>query len=225
MLTTINAIIFDMDGVIFDSEKVYFDAFFSAADKNEVEVSGDEFVHSFAGKTSQDCLAILQKYLNDDAMRTQQFFRDWADARLTILAQQGLSYKNGFLPLFEAVKASGRDIGLVTSAYRADVEKNFSHKGDNILSLFTHTITINDIKNPKPHPEPYQTMIRQLGHRPEQCIVIEDSVTGVTAALDAGANTIMINDITPPPPDIAERLLYHASHHDDILAFLQERGL
>lgn len=225
MLKDINAIIFDMDGVIFDSEQVYFDAFFVAADKNEVDVSNHDFVHQFAGKTTQDCRVILQNYLQDDGQRTQQFFRDWGEARLNILAEHGLAFKNGFLNLFEAVKASGRKIGLVTSAGRYDLEENFRGKSDNLLGAFDHIITVEDVKNPKPHPEPYETMIRQLRQRPQQCIVIEDSITGITAALAAGANTIMINNNSQPPSPLAEQLLYHAGHHDEILAFLQERGL
>lgn len=224
MLQTINAFIFDMDGVIFDSEKVYFDAFFMAADKNEVEATAD-FVHQFSGKASQDCLNLLHNHLNNDTERTQQFFRDWGEARLKILAEHGLDFKDGFINLFEAIKQSGRDIGLVTSAYREDLEDNFSRNNNQFIDDFTHIITIDDVKYPKPDPQPYRMMIRHLGYTPQQCIVIEDSISGVTAALAAQAKTIMINEYTTPPEALADQLLYRTDHHDNILAFLQNNGL
>lgn len=224
MLKTINAVIFDMDGVIFDSEKVYYDAFFMAADKNEVEATS-EFVYGFAGKTSEACQLILQNYFNNDFEKTHRFFKDWGEARLTILSEQGLDFKEGFLTLFDAVKQSGRDVGLVTSANRFDMEDNFHRNNSNLLDDFTHIITIEDVKFPKPDPQPYRKMMRQLNQDPQQCIVIEDSLSGVNAAIAADANTIMINGYLTPPPEIANRLLLRTDHHDNILAFLQNNGL
>lgn len=224
MLDTINAVIFDMDGVIFDSEKVYYDAFFMAADENEVEASS-AFVNAFAGKTTEACQLILQNHFNNDFEKTQRFFKDWGQARLDILAERGLDFKNGFLNLFDAVKQSGRDIGLVTSANRDDMEENFRRNNSRLLDDFTHIITIEDVKFPKPDPQPYRMMMRHLNQLPAHCIVIEDSVAGVYAATAAAANTIMINSAIAPPADIAEQLLLHTDHHDNILAFLRENGL
>lgn len=224
MLTTIKAVIFDMDGVIFDSEKVYYDAFYRAADINEYEVD-EELVLSFSGKTTETCLLMLQNYFDNDIDKTQRFCEDWGRARMDILAEQGLPFKEGFISLFDAIKQSGRDIGMVTSASYADMQENFERNYIDLLDDFTHIVTIEDVKYPKPHPQPYKMMMRQLGHEPSECVVIEDSVTGVTAAVDAEANTIMINEYTAPPPELARKLLYHAEHHDDILTFLQSKGL
>lgn len=224
MLKTINAIIFDMDGVIFDSEKVYYDAFFAAADKNEVEAT-DEFVYQFAGKTTEACQLILQNHFNNDFDKTHRFFKDWGEARLSILAEHGLDFKEGFLPLFDAIKKSGRDIGLVTSANRLDMEDNFKRNNSNLLDKFSHIISIEDVKFPKPDPQPYRMMMRHLNHDPAHCVIIEDSLSGVNAAVASGANTIMINGYLTPPTELEEKLLFRTDHHDDILAFLQNNGL
>lgn len=224
MLTTINAVIFDMDGVIFDSEKIYFDAFYVAADQHEVEAN-DDFVHGFAGKTSETCQLMLQDFLANDFEKTRQFLRDWGEARLAILSEQGLDFKDGFLNLFDSIKQSGRDIGLVTSANYADMRDNFERHNIDLLDEFDHIITVEDVKYPKPHPQPYQMMIRHLGRAPEQCVVVEDSIPGASAAVAAGANTIMINEFIMPPSELAEQLMYHTEHHDDILTFLQSNGL
>lgn len=224
MFQDIKAIIFDMDGVIFDSEKVYYDAFFKAADVHEVEAT-HEFVMDFSGKTTEACQLILQNFFNNDFEKTRHFFRSWGEARLDILAERGLDFKEGFLTLFDAIKTSGRDIGLVTSANYSDMRENFSRNDLSLLDDFKHIITIEDVKHPKPHPQPYQMMMRQLNHQPQDCVVIEDSISGISAALAADAQTIMINEHMNPPVDLADKLLYKASHHDGILNFLQYNGM
>lgn len=224
MLKSINAVIFDMDGVIFDSEKLYYDAFYIAADKHEVEVT-DDFVHQFAGKTSEVCQHILQDFFDGDFEKTRQFFRHWGEARLEILSEHGLDFKEGFLALFEAIRQSGRDIGLVTSACYDDMRDNFERNEAELLDYFQQIITIEDVKFAKPHPQPYRMMMRRLEQSPENCVVIEDSIAGATSAVAAGANTIMINDYLTPPPELSEKLLYLTDHHDDILVFLQDNGL
>ncbi len=224
MLTSIKAVIFDMDGVIFDSERVYYDAFFLVADELEIEVD-NELVMAFSGKTTETVLLMLQNILDNDIEKTQQFVRLWSEARWDILREKGLPFKDGFLALFDAIKASGRDIGLVTSASYDDMEENFRRNQSNLLESFTHIITINDVRYPKPNPQPYEMMINRLGFQPDECIVVEDSITGVSAATGANAKTIMINEHISPPPDLADKLLLHVGHHDEILDFLQSNGL
>ncbi len=224
MLNKISAVIFDMDGVIFDSEKIYFDAFYVVADRYEIEVPED-FVYSFAGKTSHTCQLMLQQFFDNDFDKTQHFLQEWGKARAEILLSQGLPFKNGFLNLFDKLKTTENlPIGLVTSASYADMRENFEKSHLALLDHFTHIITLDDVRYPKPDPQPYHMMIRHLQLPADECVVIEDSETGASAALAAGAQTIMLN-ANSPAPDIDSRLLYRADHHDDILSFLQRNGL
>ncbi len=224
MIKQINAVIFDMDGVVFDSQQVYYDAFFIAADELEIEVA-HEFVMDLSGKSATDCQLILQDFFNNDSEKTQLFLKHWEQARLALLAEHGLDFKEGFVTLFDAIRQSGRAIGLVTSAYYEDVKDNFERNDAIQVGDFDHIITLEDVKYPKPDPQPYRMMMRQLGYNPENCLVIEDSLVGVTAALSAGANVIMLNEHIDPPADMADKLCYKTSHHDNILNFLQDNGL
>jgi beta-phosphoglucomutase-like phosphatase (HAD superfamily) len=49
---------------------------------------------------------------------------------------------------------------------------------------------MNDVRNGKPHPEPYQRAATLLGVKLHQCLAIEDSPTGARAAFAAGTRTI-----------------------------------
>jgi beta-phosphoglucomutase-like phosphatase (HAD superfamily) len=50
----------------------------------------------------------------------------------------------------------------------------------------THIFSGDEVERPKPAPDVYLKAAQTLGFAPEQCLVIEDSVTGVTAAKAAG---------------------------------------
>jgi HAD superfamily hydrolase (TIGR01509 family) len=52
------------------------------------------------------------------------------------------------------------------------------------------SVSINDVRNGKPHPEPYRRGAALLGFEPHQCLAIEDSPTGARAALAAGTRII-----------------------------------
>ncbi len=49
-----------------------------------------------------------------------------------------------------------------------------------------------DVRQPKPDPEIYLLAAQKLGVRPEDCLVLEDSLTGVRAAVAAGTNVIAV---------------------------------
>lgn len=217
------AIIFDMDGVIFDSEQIYYDACFMAAERNNLQFS-DEFVKQFAGKTSEVCQHMLQSHLQDSAL-VEQLWCDWGMARNEILNSRGVPLKTGVENLFAALAGSTVDLALVTSADRDTVYENFAISGSDIIDHFDHIITVDDVLHPKPHPEPYLLAASLLGLHPTECIVIEDSATGVSAALEAGANTIMINDLAGEDISVLEQLLFKVQSHTEIIDFLTNHGV
>lgn len=223
MLSKMKAIIFDMDGVIFDSEQIYYDACFMAAERNGLTFS-HEFVKQFAGKTSETCQIILQSHLQDTAL-VEQLWQDWGAARNEILQTRGVPLKKGVDKLFTALADSDVDLALVTSANRDTVTENFAISGSDIIEHFDHIISVDDVANPKPHPEPYLLAASLLGYKPTECIVIEDSPTGVNAALSAGANTIMINEVAEHDIAVLDQLLFKADNHAQIIDFLSDHGV
>jgi HAD superfamily hydrolase (TIGR01509 family) len=64
----------------------------------------------------------------------------------------------------------------------------------NILHEFDEVITGGDVKNGKPDPEGYLLAAQKLGQNPKKCLIFEDSVPGVRAALASGAKVIAVTD-------------------------------
>lgn len=65
---------------------------------------------------------------------------------------------------------------------------------------FDAVITGDMVPQGKPHPDPYVMAARTLGVDVTECIAIEDSPTGITSAMAAGARTIAIQAIIPVQP-------------------------
>jgi sugar-phosphatase len=77
---------------------------------------------------------------------------------------------------------------MVTSGDRWKVEVVVNQLG--LAPLFAAQVTINDVQRGKPAPDPYLLAAQRLGQAPERCLVFEDAVSGVKAAVAAGATCI-----------------------------------
>ncbi|MGB9674876.1 MAG: HAD family hydrolase, partial [Nanopusillaceae archaeon] len=79
-------------------------------------------------------------------------------------------------------------LGLVTSNTRRVTTEILKKLG--IFGLFEAIITREDIKNPKPDPDPYIMVLKLINLSPLEVIAIEDSVYGIISAKRAGLNAI-----------------------------------
>lgn len=100
-----------------------------------------------------------------------------------------LDYITGFKPFFNAISKKYA-VGLVTSTSRNHIQ--WLTDNTQIDDLFEHKVTATDVKNTKPHPEPYATMATRLNINPENIIVIEDSINGLKSAQTAGMKIIAL---------------------------------
>jgi len=81
-------------------------------------------------------------------------------------------------------------LALVTGSPRDKVE--LMHRDNGLLGHFEVIITEDDIRQPKPHPEPYMKAIERLGLDPDRCLAVEDSRRGLASAHAAGIACIVV---------------------------------
>lgn len=94
----------------------------------------------------------------------------------------------GFVSFFNDLNANGVKLGVATSAPRANLELILSKVP--IRDLFGSILASEDVIKHKPDPEVYLKSAENLGFSPEQCLVFEDSFSGVSAALNAGMKVV-----------------------------------
>ena len=87
--------------------------------------------------------------------------------------------------ILELLKAyTPMKIGLVTSNTRELTHKILNRIG--MHEFFDVIVTCDDVKDQKPHAEPYLLAARILNVNPDECLVLEDTDVGIESAMNAG---------------------------------------
>ncbi len=81
-------------------------------------------------------------------------------------------------------------LALVTTASRRNVEAVLAHFG--LSAFFDVVVTQEDVRRAKPDPACYNDLIERLGVKREDCLIFEDSASGVAAALASGCQTLVV---------------------------------
>ena len=96
----------------------------------------------------------------------------------------------GLIEFLEEGRSRGLSISLVTNAPRDNAGAVV--RGLGIEKYFESTVLAEEVGAGKPDPEPYRTVLRELGIRPEEAIAFEDSTSGITSAVAADIRTVGI---------------------------------
>ena len=188
-ISHIRAVIFDMDGVFFDTEPLMFEAFRRVFKLHGLDLS-DEYQYKFIGyPTIKNLQDICQDFHIELDMNVS--IRKLSEAYMEILKETDLQAQDGVWQLVDFCKAQNKKIALCTTSSKESVNKNFEnifkHKSIYMLdTLFDAIITGEDVTHQKPHPDPYQKAAQLLNLEPRQCLVIEDSTSGIQSASAAG---------------------------------------
>ena len=179
------AVIFDMDGVIIDSEPIYAKLEGGFFDGQGLRVPA-QVRKSFVGGSMNNMWTKVSE-LNpgtspDDLKRAYITYRD----RVTIHYKEILN--RGIPELLEYLKTSGYKIGLASSTMRKVVTQVLFEC--DLLSYFHAVVCWDEVVNGKPDPEIFLKAANALQVSPGECIVIEDSHNGITAAKSAGMYVI-----------------------------------
>jgi len=181
------ALIFDMDGVLVDSNPAHREAW--AAFNRRYGIETTEEMHQRMYGRRND--AILRDFYGDDLPSEEIINRGAAkEALYREMIQSGagdvlVAGVRDFLEYYrEAPKA------LATNAEPENVD--FVLERFRLRPWFQAIVGGHQVQNPKPHPEVYLRASDLLGVAPANCIVFEDSYSGVQAGLAAGMRVIGI---------------------------------
>jgi HAD superfamily hydrolase (TIGR01509 family) len=105
-----------------------------------------------------------------------------------------LPFMPGAINLINDLRAHGVELTLVSASPRSLVDAALSNSEFN---PFVRSISSNDVKVSKPDPEGYLLAATSGGHEISNCLVLEDSLTGVTAAKASGAWVLAVPHLVP----------------------------
>lgn len=120
----------------------------------------------------------------------------WLARRTAQLFAQPLTWRPGAKQALAAVRAAGLPCALVTNTERAITELAMRSLG---RRNFEAVVCGDEVRVPKPAPDPYLRAAELLGLAPARCVAVEDSPTGVAAAEAAGCAVLVVPSVVPVP--------------------------
>jgi HAD superfamily hydrolase (TIGR01509 family) len=184
------AILFDMDGVIVDSEPLHVAAFQATLQQYGRALSEDQYLQHFAGRTDE---AGFQRYFDfiGETVELPVIMDQKAKAYLALAADQLMPYP-GVIEVIRKLAEQQTPLALVTGSLRTEAEVTL--KTFEITDYFSTIVAAEDTRHGKPNPEGYLKAAETLGIDPVECIVVEDSPSGVAAAKAAGMKCLAITN-------------------------------
>lgn len=195
----IKAIIFDCDGTLVDSEEFHFLAWQVAFQKKNYQLDKEFYINNFSGlgdfEISKIAVCIVGVNGAEELVRNKnKFFDEYQAAGISPVAATVEFAKR----LFDQKEKYGFKLGVASGARKKEILHNLKSLNieqyfDVILSGRDDLSEYTDLEGTnKPKPYIYLKAAKMLGLKPEECVAIEDSRTGVCSAKEAGCFTIAV---------------------------------
>jgi sugar-phosphatase len=218
MFSPIKAVIFDMDGVLIDSEPLWRKAMVIGFNKVGIEFTEDD-CRKTTGMRFKEVVEIWLKHHKIEHITTQQLENDVLDILIALIESEGKAIE-GVLDVFYYAKKANLKIGLATSS--ANRLMNAVLNKLQLQNHFDSVISAEHMTYGKPHPEVFLVCANNLQIKPNECIVLEDSVNGVIAGKAAQMKVIAIPDIEHKHLKQFGIANYHCQNMSEVLNLFKE---
>lgn len=179
------AILFDMDGLTFNSEPQWLEAETELSATYGYQWTIEDQAHCLGGPLSKVGQYMAELTRAEDG----PFFHRKIVEIMTQKVSNKVSYMPGAKELISTLQISGIPLALVSASPRVIVDAALSHFSE---IPFKITISSDEVSRTKPDPEGYLKAAALLGVNIRECLILEDSLTGVTAARASGARVIAV---------------------------------
>lgn len=186
------AVIWDMDGIIIDSAPYHLKAWQEVFSKRGLDFTDDDFHSSFGMRNDTIIGGFLGEGAPDEEIAAIGREKE-ASFRLKI--RQNPRPLSGVVALMAALAERDLKMAIASSAPRENIELVINTLG--IARHFLVIISEKDVTRGKPEPDGYLLAAKRLGVKPENCLVIEDAIVGVTAARRAGMHCLAVTNSHP----------------------------
>lgn len=206
MAGSIQAVIWDLDGVIIDSADEHRRSWHRLAQEEGLPFTDEQFWATF-GQRNDTIIPLLWGEMSPErarelADRKEAYFREFIRETAAPLP--------GAIELLSALKEAGYQQALASSTPIANIDLISEVLG--LKRYLTALVSGESVAHGKPAPDVFLKAASELGIEPSKCLVIEDAVAGVEAALAGGmyciavayerdlpglrAATLMVKDLT-----------------------------
>ena len=199
---SLRAVLFDMDGTLVQTEEYWGEAMFELAGSLGGRMS-PEARAATVGTSMRRSMKVL--YADLGVSRSEAQLRHdarWVEDRAgELMSTAGIPWRPGARELLVSVRRAGLATALVTTTPRRLADVVLASIGADLgAHPFDVTVCGDEVPARKPDPAPYLQAAAELGIAPASCVVVEDSLVGVTAGLAAGMAVLGVPALQAVPP-------------------------
>lgn len=180
--------IFDFDGVILDTERHHEICWEKVAQERKASLSRQQFVNGFGVKNERFIREILgwtqdPEEIERIAKRKEALFQEHA-------ATHAIGLIPGVEQFLDELTKKRVPCAIASSSILKNIELLLRHSS--VKRYFSQIVSGEDVSHGKPHPEVFLKAAKKLGLAPERCVVFEDALLGVEAAVRAGSKVVAL---------------------------------
>lgn len=204
---SIEAVVFDMDGVLIDAKEWHYNALNRALQHFGFMISRAEHLSTFDGLPTRRKLEMLSQE-KGLPRELHEFINDLK--QVYTVEQVHLGCRPVFVHEYTLsnLKAKGYKLGLASNSIRSTVQLMMDRS--NLTPYLDVMLSNQDVNKPKPHPDIYLRTAEMLGVAPSNCLVVEDNPNGIKAAEDAGCKLLVVHSVQEVQLDRVVTAIRHA---------------
>jgi len=217
MNANMQAILFDMDGLMIDTESVSGHAWLRAAAEVGVAIP-EQVILGMVGLSVNKCLDHVAAHFQDRSL-AEKLSQRCRHHYHELMSTGELRLKPGIIEVLDWVQSQAIPHAVATSTQRLMCDIKLQRTG--LGPYFQHTVAGDEVANTKPAPDVYLAAAALLDITPAACVVLEDSLIGMRAALAAGMRVILVPDMLQPAAHETSDALAVCEDLHQALALLQ----
>lgn len=179
----IKAVLFDMDGVLINTEPVHYRMWKEAFHNRGLEIDYDVY-KGCIGTTDAFLMDLIWDNYGWDFRGDKKILEDIVVIEKRLIDEEGFPEMPGVKEMMHKLHGAGFLLAIASSSPLSRIEAAMDYIGvRQYLSLLN---TAENVDHSKPEPDIYLDTAKKLGVLPSECVVLEDSTNGTTAADRAG---------------------------------------
>lgn len=181
-------ILFDNDGVLIETEMWYFQASKRALKEFfDLELTFERYMDIMAKGQRAWVIAEEIGICEDEIViareKRDEYYQEHIKTKDIAI--------EGVIDTLEELSKNYK-MGIVTTSRRVDFE--LAHTGRGITDFMEFVLCVEDYPRSKPHPDPYLKGMEIFGAKKEECIIVEDSKRGLSSAVNAGIECVIVHN-------------------------------